>query len=355
MCVSLALSESTHMTMPKIVVIGGSAGSINVLKTILGGLPEDFPAAVLVATHIGARESMLPRILERCSALPVRHALQGEPIVAGNVLVAPADLHLTVAMDGERTFAKLTRGPKENHARPAIDPLFRSAAAAARSDAIAVLLSGFLDDGTVGLQAIKACGGIAVVQDPGDAEAPDMPASALQHASIDFVRSADDIASTLVELVGAAPGLAAGRTGAGRASWIAVENRMLEELSEMADLDQIGARVPLTCPECGGSLWEIHQSHPTRYRCHTGHAFTGKVLEALQRGEVEDALWAAVRALHEQERLFRQLHRKPPAHPGARPSPDDPRDEYLSRAEQAGEHAQVLRELIATRMHITAR
>jgi len=338
--------------MSPIVVIGGSAGSVNALKLILGSLPADFPAAILVAIHIGAHESVLPRILERCTVLPVRHPLQGEPILPGQVLVAPSDLHLTVAMDGERAFAKLTRGPKENHARPAIDPLFRSAAGAFRGKAIAVLLSGYLDDGTVGLQAIKACGGIAVVQEPDDAEAPEMPASALQHVAVDFVRRVEDIAPTLVEL---AHRPAADAPAGELPPWIAIENRMLEEDSDMDDLDQLGSRVPLTCPECGGALWEMRHGEPARYRCHTGHAFTGKVLAALQCGELEEALWAAVRALHEQEQLFRQLHRKSPARPDARPYPDDPRNEYLSKAEQAGEHAQVLRELIATHMRITAR
>lgn len=340
--------------MSPIVVIGGSAGSVNALKLILGSLPADFPAAILVTIHIGARESILPRILERCTVLPVRHPLQGEPILPGQVLVAPPDVHLTVAMDSERAFAKLTRGPKENHARPAIDPLFRSAAGACRSGAIAVLLSGYLDDGTVGLEAIKVCGGIAVVQEPGDAEAPEMPASALQHVAVDFVRRVEDIAPMLVELARRpAPDAPAGGGAAELPRWVAIENRMLEEDSNMDDLDQLGSRVPLTCPECGGALWEMRQDHPARYRCHTGHAFTGKVLEALQRSELEEALWAAVRALHEQEQLFRQLHRKSPARPDARP--DDPKMEYLSKADQAGEHAQVLRELIATHMRITAR
>ena len=331
--------------MPKIVVIGGSAGSINALKTILKGLPKDFPAAVLTVTHIGSRESILPSLLERCSALQVRHAIQGEPIVAGKVLVAPADLHLTVAETGGRAYAQLSRGPKENHSRPAIDPLFRSAAAACRADVIAVVLSGFLDDGTVGLQAVKASGGIAVVQDPAEAEAPDMPASAMEHNTVDFVRPADAIAPTLVELVGREAeeaGASAARAGAGPEDWVSVENRMFGEISDMAELDQIGTRVPLTCPECGGAIWEIRRAGPLRYRCHTGHAFTARTLAALQGGEVEEAMWAAVRALHEQEQLFRQLHRKSHAS----------EDEYLLKAEQAREHAQLLRDLVATRVRI---
>jgi two-component system chemotaxis response regulator CheB len=333
--------------MPNIVVIGGSAGSIDALKRILAGLPGDFPAAVLVVVHVGARESMLPTLLERGSALPVRHAIQGEPIVAGQVLVAPPDVHLVVARDGERLYAQLSRGPKENHSRPAVDPLFRSAAVQCGADAIAVVLSGFLDDGTVGLQAIKTCGGIAIVQDPLDADVPEMPASAMQYNTVDFVRRIEEIAPTLAQLVRRAPGMAAVEStasdkGTERSPWIAVENRMFAEGGEMKDLDQIGTRVGLTCPECGGAIWEIAGVQPLRYRCHTGHAFTARVLESLQGGEAEEALWAAVRALHEQELLFREMHGKAPL--------EETAADYLRKAEQTREHAQLLRDLIATRM-----
>jgi two-component system chemotaxis response regulator CheB len=343
--------------MPKIVVIGGSAGSIAALKVILKGLPKDFPAAVLIVTHIGTWESILPTLLERCSAMPVRHASQGEPIAPGQVLVAPSDLHLTVAGSRERAFVQLSRGPKENHSRPAIDPLFRSAGTTYRRDAIAVLLSGFLDDGTVGLQAIKACGGIVVVQDPADADAPDMPASALAHASVDFVRRAADIAATLVQLAGhAAEGQAASETREEPElpAWMAVENRMLDEGVGMEELDRIGSRVPLTCPECGGAIWQVNHSKPLRYRCHTGHAFTARVLEALQGSELEEAMWAGVRALHEQEQLFLLMHRQSQAYRSGTRGKGEARDEYLLKAEQAREQGKLLRELITARQRIAA-
>jgi two-component system chemotaxis response regulator CheB len=296
-----------------------------------------------VASHIGSRESVLPALLERHSMLPVRHAVQGEPIVAGQVLLAPPDLHLMVSREGERAYTLLSRGPRENHARPAIDPLFRTAAAAYGADAIGVVLSGYLDDGTVGLQAIKACGGVAVVQDPADAVAPDMPASAVLHAAVDFVLAAAEIAPALVALAARAP---QGDPAAGPPGWVAVENRMQKEDVGMEEMESIGTQVPLTCPECGGAIWEVKQDGPLRYRCHTGHAFTAAVLESLQRGEVEEALWAAVRALHEQEQLYRRLHMKAP---GSTTIPDS---DYLPRAERTREHGELLRELIATRMRI---
>jgi len=341
--------------MQKIVVIGGSAGSIEALKVILGGLQPDFAAAVLVVTHIGARDSILPTLLERCTPLPVRHAIHGEPILAGRVLLAPADLHLTVARDGERAYVRLHHGPKENHSRPAIDPLFRSAAAAYRADAIAVVLSGYLDDGTVGLQAIKACNGIAVVQDPAEAAAPDMPASALQYTAVDFVRPASDIASTLVELVhrtGAVAVPPAGPAAKELQERVAIENRMFDEGADMSEMDRIGTRASMTCPECGGAIWQVRQASPVRYRCHTGHAFTARVLESLQDGETEEALWAAVRALHEQEQLYRQLYQTSGGQRKGAQGAGDPRDEYLTKAERARQQAQVLRELITERMRI---
>jgi two-component system chemotaxis response regulator CheB len=344
----VALAHDWQFLMKNIVLIGGSAGSIHALRVILDGLPADFPAPVLVVSHIGARESILPALLERHAALPVRHAHQGDPIVAGEVLLAPPDLHLTVVREGERGHVLLSRGPRENHARPAIDPLFRSAAAAYGPQAIGVVLSGYLDDGTVGLQAIKAGGGIAVVQDPADAEVPDMPGSALQYTQVDHVCRAQDIAPTLVGLV--RRNQAAGQAGAELPGWIAVENRMLNEGVVMEELDKIGMQVALTCPECGGAIWEVRQANPLRYRCHTGHAFTAGVLSQLQRNEVEEALWAAVRAMHEQEQLFRRLHRAAQASRHGAANDDGRAEEYLQKAEQVRQQAALLAELIGTRL-----
>ena len=335
--------------MSRIVVIGGSFGAINALKLILPSLPADFPAAILIATHIGAHSSILPEILARRSALPVRHATDGEPLLPGKVLLAPSDTHLTVAAEGKRIYARLVHGPKENHCRPAIDPLFRSAAAACGPGAIGVVLTGYLDDGTVGLQAIKARGGIAIVQDPADAEAPDMPSSALRHVEVDRTLRVGAIASALVELASAGPqqggvqgGVNRGRAASGAADWIDIENRLNSRDGDMEDLEKIGMRSALTCPECNGALWELQLGGLTRYRCHTGHAFTARVLEAMQTTAVEDALWGAIRALHEQERLFGKMGQQAQAigdHKSAA--------EYLAKAAQAKAHSQALRDVIS--------
>lgn len=333
--------------MPKIVLIGGSAGALKALQQILPTLPQDFPAAILIVTHVGAYKSIVPDILGRCSALPVFHAIDGEPIVAGRVLVAPPDEHLTVSVDGGKATVRLLHGPKENHCRPAIDPLFRSAAAAFREDAIGVVLTGYLDDGTVGLQAIKSCGGVAVVQDPLEAEAMDMPASAIEHVNVDRVLRLSEIGPALVELAGSGvTGRSASHRNSlsGTQSWIDIENRIAGMDSDIELLERLGKRSALTCPECSGALWEIGHDAPLRYRCHTGHAFTARVLEALQRDVVEDAIWGAVRALHEQERLFTSLcERERMSHHAERAA------EYAEKAAEAKRRSHTLQELIATR------
>lgn len=333
--------------MTKIVVIGGSAGALEALKVMLPMLPQDFPAAVLIVTHIGSQKSTVPDILGRCSAMPVRHATDGEPLIPGRVLVAPPDEHLTVVARDGRAYVQLVHGPRENHCRPAIDPLFRSAATAFLVDTIGVLLSGYLDDGTVGLQAIKACGGMAIVQDPFEAKAMDMPASALQHVDVDRVLRVGDIGPSLVELATASvrPDARGDDTSASAVpGWIGIENRITSRDSDMDDLEKIGKPSSLTCPECAGALWEVGHKGPIRYRCHTGHAFTARVLETLQRDTVEDAIWGAVRALHEQERLFSKLSDRERQAGNAESAAD-----YAAKAMQAKVHSQTLREVVVTR------
>jgi two-component system chemotaxis response regulator CheB len=337
--------------MSKIVVIGGSAGAIHALKLILPMLPHDFPAAILIVTHIGSHTSVLPEILGHRSAMPVRHARDGEPIIPGRVLLAPSDQHLLVVKNGDQHYARLVHGPKENHCRPAIDPLFRSAASIFGPNAIGVVLSGYLDDGTVGLQAIKSCGGIALVQDPAGAEAPDMPASALKYVDVDQVLGLSKIGPALVELASADMQQSAeGRQDAvsGKPRWIDIENRISAEDSDMDDLEQIGKLSSLTCPECNGALWEIKALGPTRYRCHTGHAFTVRVLAGLQDKAVEEALWGAIRALHEQERLFSKLVEKE-----VQSGHQERAAEYRAKAAKASANSQALRDVIAARTVIS--
>jgi two-component system chemotaxis response regulator CheB len=181
-----------------IVVIGGSLGGVEALQSLASGLPRDIPAALFVVQHIGRSTSRLPEILARSGPLPAVHAAQGDAVLPGKIYVAPPDHHLLLA----EGFTRLTRGPRENWVRPAIDPLFRSAAAVYGPNVIGVVLTGGLNDGTAGLHAIRARGGIAVVQHPADATCPEMPASALRHAGADFCVPLREIPRLLSDLTG---------------------------------------------------------------------------------------------------------------------------------------------------------
>lgn len=179
-----------------VVVIGASVGGIGALRKLAAGLRREIPAALLVVQHIGRCASELPQLLGQAGPLPAAHAVQGEPIRPGWICVAPPHHHLV--LHAGRT--RLTRGPRENWARPAIDPLFRSAAKEYGRRVIGVILTGLLNDGSAGLRAVRAAGGLAVVQEPADAAAPDMPWSALFHAGADYRVRLAEIPELLVRL-----------------------------------------------------------------------------------------------------------------------------------------------------------
>jgi two-component system chemotaxis response regulator CheB len=287
--------------MARLVVIGASLGGVGALMQIASALPEDFAAPVLVVLHVGEQPSVLPRLLAQISQLPAAHAVDGQPLRAGQIVVAPPDLHMLVVDDR----IALARGPKEHHTRPAIDPLFRSAALAHRSDVIGVVLTGRLDDGTAGLQAIKDAGGIAVVQDPDDAIASSMPASALKYVDVDHCVTLPLIPVLLTSLVAKAsprPIVAAPPE-----RLVHEHQAALQQGDPVAHLDAIGKPSSLACPECHGTLWEILDSRPQRYRCHTGHGFTARTLHEAMTGASDDAMASARRALQERELLLRQM------------------------------------------------
>jgi len=289
-----------------IVVVGASAGGIEALQQLAHGLPSKFAGSMFVSVHFPEHgTSVLPRILSRAGALPAQHASDGESIVAGRIYIAPPDFHLLLAPN----VIRLIRGPKENGNRPAIDPMFRSAAVAFGQRVIGVVLSGNLDDGTSGLRAIKRRGGLAIVQDPEDAMFSSMPQSAIDHAKVDRVVPIRAMARTIVDAMGE-PVDAARLPSVG-------EDVMEHELSA-ANLDAIGApesqhpghSSPYSCPDCGGVLWEIKDGDFMRYRCRVGHAWTSDALLAKQADTLDDALWTALRALEESASLSRRIARR---------------------------------------------
>ncbi|HYF16668.1 MAG TPA: chemotaxis protein CheB [Ramlibacter sp.] len=283
---------------PLAVVIGASAGGVEALLRLCAGLPADLPAIVAVVLHVGTHPSILPELLNVRGPLRAVHAHDGQRLSTGVVYVAPPDRHLLL----EREVLRVNRGPKENHARPAIDPLFRSAAVHWGPRAVGVVLSGQLDDGAAGLAAIKDCGGMAIVQDPDEAPEPGMPLAALENVAVDWRLRVDEITAKLMELAGLP-----GRVSTVRSEHVERELAMNQGADSSDHLPTIGTPSGLTCPDCGGSLWEVRDTRPLRYRCHTGHAFTARSLAHGQQEIADQALWTGVRALHERAMLLRRM------------------------------------------------
>jgi two-component system, chemotaxis family, protein-glutamate methylesterase/glutaminase len=283
-----------------VICIGASAGGIEPLKQIARRLPAGFPAAVFVVLHVPeSGTSVLPNILSRAGSLAASHARHGDPIRASHIYVAPPGFHLTV----EAHRMRVVRGARENGHRPAIDPLFRSAALAFGARAVGVVLSGLLDDGTIGLKEIKRAGGTAIVQDPADTEWPAMPLSALANVEVDHALPAKDIGDLLVRLVGKpAAATPLEPDEAERAA-----NELRNITMHMDEREKPGDPSPYSCPECGGVLWEMRDGELLRFRCRVGHAYTSDALGAEQADTVEKALWTALRALEEQSALRHRL------------------------------------------------
>ena len=285
-----------------IVVIGASTGGVEALATLVQGLPSDLPAAIFVVLHLSPEvPSHLPEILNRHSALPARHPRDGEPIQLGQIYVAPPDRHLLV----DKGLVRVVRGPRENRHRPAIDPLFRTAALAYGPRVIGVVLTGALDDGTAGLYAIKQRGGLAIVQDPRDALIASMPESALEYVDVDYCVPLSELAPVLARAVH--------NPSPAPAAFPASRELMYE--SQIAQLDEnamlheppVGTLAALVCPECGGPLWEIHDGELLRYRCRSGHAYSGESAYAAKSEALDDALWEAYNALRESAIMARRL------------------------------------------------
>lgn len=320
-----------------IVVVGGSAGCLDALRDIVAVLPPNAPLAMFVVVHIlPTGQSRLPQILGRAGRLPARHAHEGDRIEPGRILVAPPDRHLLLDAD----VVHVDRGPRENSTRPALDPLFRSAAAMFGPRVCGVVLSGHLDDGSEGLRLVADAGGLAIVQDPDEAPHPEMPRNALRRTPGAAVLRASDIGVRLVEV-------ARTQAPAGRP-------RHDGEEAEPPLLDvQIGAGDPgglptgITCPECGGVLWAEPRSAEPRsenVHCRVGHRYSLAALWDQKSLAVERAVWAAVRALQENASLAEHLASRARAngssHAAAR---------FDRRHREAFRHAEMLRGLVLDR------
>jgi two-component system chemotaxis response regulator CheB len=285
----------------RIIVVGGSAGGIQAFCSLLKGLPKSFAAPVLGVIHISEDASSLAEVIQRCTRLKLVDLKTPQPIRAGKVYVAPANRHLVV----KSGCAVAVMGPRENRHRPAVDTLFRSAARAYRDSVIAVVLSGALDDGSAGALAVKARGGTVVVQDPDDAQMPDMPANVLRQVKTDHCAKLAQIPAILKRLV-------------------SQNGKMnLPERGDSdcdANVDGFPATenepIALTCPECDGALLRVEDGKTVQWRCHVGHRFSLSSFTEAHADAVERAIWVALRKLKERAVISHQLAHAATTSPG---------------------------------------
>jgi two-component system chemotaxis response regulator CheB len=271
------------------------------LVQLVAQLPATLSAAVLVVQHL-APDSSGEHLVSRLSQhtrLRCHQAGHQEIIEQGHLYLAPADRHLLVH-DGRML---VTKGPRENNFRPAVDALFRAAAVNYGAAVIGVVLTGMLHDGTAGLDFIKRCGGQAVVQDPDDAEFPSMPDTALRNVEVDYVVPLSHIGALLQEMTSQAP-----------PPPTPIPNDLIAEaaiaervVGHTEEIDKFGEQVPLTCPDCGGALWKLEQGNVLRFRCHTGHSFTADALFESSKHALEETLWVALRMMEERKNLLSSM------------------------------------------------
>lgn len=327
------------MPTNQIVVIGSSAGGIEALRLIVRDLPGDFPVPICIVNHSAPQApAVVGEILDRVGALPAMNARDGDRLVPGQIYVAPPDYHLVV----EPGMLRVTKGPRENRFRPAIDPLFRSAAQVYGPGVIGVLLTGNLDDGTAGLWAVKQLGGVVIVQDPADALYPGMPEHAIRHVHADYIVPLAELAPLLGDLTSRP---IPQRTPPEAPEHLKVEvNIAMEHNPINAGLEKLGEPSAFACPECHGVLLQLKEGARTRFRCHTGHAFSvASLLAAVSEG-IEESMWVAIRSLEEGQLLMcrmadhlRTVHNS------------DEAGRLLERAEEAKRQSDIIRRLVMSR------
>jgi two-component system chemotaxis response regulator CheB len=283
-----------------IIAVGGSAGSIEVILRMTALFPKDLPAAVMVVIHTSPHgNGELAALIDRAGPLRGYLADDGDKIETGRIYVARPDHHLLL----EPGIIRVVRGPKENRHRPAIDPLFRSAAVAYGARAIGVVLSGALDDGSAGLAEIKNMGGLAIVQHPEDALFPGMPRNALNAVAADYVVPSEEIPGLLSKLCREEVDANMEASDSAKAESGIAANRLISE----EGMREVASPSVFTCPDCGGDLFEYNDARLLRFRCSIGHALNGVSLLAAQSDKVEEALATSLRVMVENSRLYRKM------------------------------------------------
>jgi two-component system, chemotaxis family, protein-glutamate methylesterase/glutaminase len=292
------------MADPKfIIVIGTSAGGTLVLPKLLAQLKHDMNVAVFIVIHMPKRSvaDMLVRRLQKYTALKCKIPANQESIKPSHIYLAKPDHHLIVKEEK----VLLGKGPMENRYRPSIDTLFRSAAAEFDHKVIGIVLTGLLEDGAAGMVSIKRSGGTLIVQDPNEAEYPDMPNAVLNNVKVDHVIPVEQMGTAIAKIIAKPP----------KKSKIPGDVKKEAQIAERVQigidqLSRISEHSVFSCPDCGGGLWEMTSNGNTRYRCHVGHGFSENGLLASMEATTEAALWTAMRIIEERRNLLKKLAEK---------------------------------------------
>ena len=320
-----------------IIVLGASAGGVEALTQLVRLLPAGLPAAIFVVIHVPAHAvSVLPRIFNRAGPIPACHPTDGDPILPRADLRGAPDHHLLIRQDS----IQLARGPRENGHRPAVDPLFRTAALVYGPRVVGVVLSGALDDGAAGLAEIKKQGGVAIVQSPDEALYPSMPRMRLEALEVDYVLPVAGIAPLLTRLANDPAGSEVVKNGVSDDLRKEAEIEGLSAAS-LAESNHPGTPSGFACPDCGGALWELSEGELVRFRCRVGHAWTAASLLAEQAEASETALWTALRALEERASLASRLAERMKAAGSERSA-----ERFEARAGESRRSAEVIREVV---------
>lgn len=295
------VSEKENITPSFIVVVGSSAGGLTALTELVSQLKPGMNASLFIVMHLSRKgiTDFLTHRLQQYTSLPCEIARHDAPIIKGHIYIAPPNHHLLVR-DNKMVIGY---GPEENRWRPSIDVLFRSAAVAYGHYAIGIIITGLLDDGTAGMLAIKRCGGICIVQDPNEAEYPDMPLSVLNHLEADYCISLADMGFTLQELT---------KNDVTKKTEIPQEiireARIAEKVATgIGVVSDIGEQTPYSCPDCGGATWSITEGNIRRYRCHIGHSYSENDFIIKQGKNLEATLWVALRMMEDRKNLLNKL------------------------------------------------
>jgi len=334
----IKLDFKNGMEKRNIIVIGASTGGLEALKKIVHDLPANLDASIFIVWHMSPDiRGVLPDVLNKVNTIPVAHAVDLEPIRTNRIYIAPPDHHLLI----EEGRVRVTRGPKENRFRPAVDPLFRSAAYTYKERVIGVILTGALDDGTAGLWRIKFSGGLAIIQDPSDAEVPSMPANALREVQADHCVPVSEIAGLLAKL---SSEIVTPDTLTMKDEKTKIEISIAAEENPLKlDVFALGSLSPFTCPECHGVLSKITDGTLARYRCHTGHAYSADTLITALTEDIEDSLYNAIRGMDESVLLLNHI-----GDHYAEANKPKVAAVYFKKANEAAERSEMVRKAVHT-------